>query len=124
MAVDKDFYTNVYGGNEYPDIDRLLVRAERAVECLIVTDPVTEREQKYYDLAVCAQAEYMGLCGGVEAWAVSVSGTASSFSVGSFSMSSGGSSAGGMSGTAKGISEEAFAFLEKGGLLFRGCNTT
>ena len=124
MAVDKDFYTNVYGGGEFSDIDRLLIRAERAIECLIVTDPVTEREQNYFNLAVCAQAEYMGLCGGVEAWAVSVSGDASSFSVGSFSMSSGGSSGSSSGGNAKGIADEAFALLEKGGLLFRGCDTT
>ena len=121
MAVDKDFYMNVYGGSDLPDIDRLLVRAERAVECLIVTDPVTDREQRYYDLAVCAQAEYIALCGGVEAWAVSSSGNASNITVGSFSMSQGGASAESGKNTARGICSEVFGLLEKGGLLYRGC---
>ena len=121
MAVDKDFYTNVYGGGEFSDIDRLLIRAERAIECLIVTDPVTEREQNYFNLAVCAQAEYMGLCGGVEAWAVSVSGTAASFSVGSFSMSQGGSSGERNGAASLGICSRAESYLDRAGLLYRGC---
>lgn len=119
MAVDSRFYYEVYGGSEYADIDRLLLRAENEIECLIVTYPVTEREQRYYNLAVCAQAEYMGLCGGVEAWQSSSSGNASSVTVGSFSFSQGSSSE--KSGS-KGIAPSVFGLLEKGGLLYRGCD--
>ena len=124
MAVSKEFYHDIFCGADYPELDRLLKRAEIEIEKLILRSPEGELEERNYSFAVCAQAEYMGLCGGVEAWAVSVSGNASSFSVGSFSMSSGGSSGSSSGGGAKGISDEAFAFLEKGGLLFRGCDTT
>lgn len=118
MAVDSSFYYDVYGGSEYADIDRLLLRAENDIECLIVTDPVTSKEEKYFKLAVCAQAEYMGLCGGVEAWQASSSGNASSVTVGSFSFSQGGSSE---KSSKSGISPSVFSLLEKGGLLYRGC---
>ena len=124
MAVSKEFYHDIFCGADYPELDRLLKRAEIEIEKLILRSPEGELEERNYSFAVCAQAEYMGLCGGVEAWAVSVSGTGSSFSVGSFSMSSGGSSGSSSGGGAKGVSDEAFALLEKGGLLFRGCDTT
>ena len=56
--------------------------------------------------------------GGVEAWAVSVSGTASSFAVGAFSMSQGGSASG---GSDNGICSRAMEYLSRSGLLYRGC---
>ncbi|MBP0958379.1 MAG: hypothetical protein J5997_13580 [Oscillospiraceae bacterium] len=90
MTVSADFYHNIFCGADYPGLDRLLNRAEVEIEKLILRSPEGELEERQYSFAVCAQAEYMGLCGGVEAWAVSVSGTAASFSVGSFSMSQGG----------------------------------
>ena len=75
MAVSVDFYNNVFGGVDYPDLDRLLTRAESEINCFILRAPETEEEMRQFDLAVCAEAEYMGLCGGVEAWSMSVSGT-------------------------------------------------
>lgn len=64
MAVDKSFYYSIFGGTEYDDLDRLLLRAERTVENIITVTPSGGFQQRQYDLAVCAQAEYMGLCGG------------------------------------------------------------
>lgn len=121
MAVDRDFYCNIFCGREYDDIDRLLTAAERAIDNVITVTPAGEFQERQFGFAVCAQAEYMGLCGGVEAWEASVSGTARSFSLGSFSMSSGGSSAGGSKMREKGICSAAESYLEKGGLLYRGC---
>lgn len=121
MAVDRTFYEEIYGGAEYDDIDRLLIRAERVVENVITVTPESDFGQRQYDFAVCAQAEYIGLCGGVEAWETNISGTAQSFTVGSFSMSQGGSSGDGGGFRAKGISSCAKSYLERGGLLYRGC---
>ena len=121
MTVSADFYHDIFCGADYPELDRLLKRAEVEVEKLILRSPSGELEERQYSFAVCAQAEYMGLCGGVEAWAASVSGTASSFSIGSFSMSQGGSSSGGGSAAARGICSRAESYLERAGLLYRGC---
>lgn len=119
MAVSKEFYHNIFCGADYPELDRLLKRAEIEIEKLILRSPEGELEERNYSFAVCAQAEYMGLCGGVEAWAVSVSGTASSFAVGAFSMSQVGSASGG--GSANGICSRAMEYLSRSGLLYRGC---
>ena len=119
MAVSKEFYHDIFCGADYPELDRLLKRAEIEIEKLILRSPEGELEEKSYSFAVCAQAEYMGLCGGVEAWAASVSGTISSFGIGSFSMSQGGSASGGSSDN--GICSRAMEYLSKSGLLYRGC---
>ena len=121
MAVDisSDFYFNIYGGTEYEDIDRLLRRAANEIDSVILRSPEGELEERQYSFAVCAQAEYMGLCGGIEAWAASVSGTASSVSIGSFSMSQGSSASG--SASDGGICGSALQYLSRAGLLYRGC---
>ena len=119
MAVSKEFYHDIFCGADYPELDRLLKRAEIEIEKLILRSPEGELEERNYSFAVCAQAEYMGLCGGVEAWAASVSGTASSFSIGSFSMSQGGSASGGASDD--GICGSSLQYLSRTGLLYRGC---
>lgn len=121
MAADRDFYINIYGGVEYDDLSRLLTRAENEINCFILRSPETEEEERQFDLAVCAQAEYMGLCGGVEAWCSVVSGGVSSFTVGSFSMSQGGASGSGAGGSSAGVCSRALAYLDKAGLLYRGC---
>ena len=122
MAVSKEFYHDIFCGADYPELDRLLKRAEIAIEKLILRSPEGELEERNYSFAVCAQAEYMGLCGGVEAWAASVSGNLSSVSIGSVSMSYGGSSSGaGAKLSALGICSRTEAYLDKGGLLYRGC---
>lgn len=121
MAVSKEFYHDIFCGADYPELDRLLKRAEIEIEKLILRSPEGELEERNYSFAVCAQAEYMGLCGGVEAWAVSVSGTAASFSVGSFSMSQGGSSGERNGAASLGICSRAESYLDRAGLLYRGC---
>ena len=119
VNVTEDFYYSIFGGTDYPELDRLLKRAENEIDSLILRSPSGELEERQYSFAVCAQAEYMGLCGGIEAWAASVSGTVSSFSIGSFSMSQGGSASGGSSDN--GICSRAMEYLSKSGLLYRGC---
>lgn len=119
MTVDTGFYYDIYCGTEYEDIDRLLLRAAREIDNVILAEPEGEMQERQYKLAVCAQAEYMGLCGGIEAWAASGSGAASSFSVGAFSMSCGGSASGG--GSDNGICSRSMEYLSRAGLLYRGC---
>ena len=121
MAGRTDSDYDVCGGMAQPDLDRRLTGAESEINCFILRAPETEEEMRQFDLAVCAEAEYMGLCGGVQAWAMSVSGTAQSFAIGSFSMSQGGSSSGGGSAAARGICSRAESYLERAGLLYRGC---
>ena len=121
MAVSKEFYHDIFCGADYPELDRLLKRAEIEIEKLTLRSPEGELEERNCSFAVCAQAEYMGLCGGVEAWAVSVSGTAASFSIGSFSMSQGGSSGERNGAASLGICSRAESYLDRAGLLYRGC---
>ena len=121
VNVTEDFYYSIFGGTDYPELDRLLKRAGNEIDSLILRSPEGELEERQYSFAVCAQAEYMGVCGGVEAWAMSVSGNASSVSIGSFSMSRGGSS-GGSGGTSdNSICGKAMMYLDRAGLLYRGC---
>ena len=117
MTVSADFYHNIFCGADYPELDRLLKRAEIEIEKLILRSPEGELEERNYSFAVCAQAEYMGLCGGVEAWAVSVSGTAASVGGGAYSMSQGGSASGRPD---NGICSRAREYLSRSGLLYRG----
>ena len=115
--VSSEYYLNIYGGIEYSDIDRLLKRADNIIDCCVIT-PVEDWQQDYYDKAVCAQAEYIGSQGGIEAYAALSGGGISSMSVGSFSMSSGGSSGGERKKSEKPC-PSAVSFLEKGGLTGR-----
>lgn len=118
MIPDRKFYEAIYGGEDIPDIDRLLTVSGREIDLVIMHPPDNDFSRRQYDLAVCAQAEYMGLCGGVEAWQ-SLRYIPGSFSVGSFSMS--GSSGGSENGSRDGICSRSLSYLEKGGLLYRGC---
>lgn len=119
---DANFYLNVYGGVEYPDIEKLLKRAGHIIDNYIIHD-VEEFQQEQYDLAVCAQAEYIGSVGGIEAFTEINNGGAGSLTIGSFSISagSGGGSSGSNSspGGASVPCSAAISFLDKGGLLGR-----
>lgn len=117
MKTILDFYKNVYCGTEYEDMERLLKRSSNEIDSVIFMPPSGEEQQRLYDFAVCAQAEYMGLCGGIEGWAQTVSGNLSSVSVGSFSMSYGGSSG---NVSVNGICSRSMEYLSKSGLLYRG----
>lgn len=114
MAVTSDYYYNTYHGVEFADIDAYLARAEDMIDNVISSAPVGEYQQTHYNKAVCAQAEAIGLSGGISAWITSVGGT--SFTIGSFSMS-------GMAQTSAGgsvrISGDAMGYLESAGLTSR-----
>ena len=113
--ASSEFYISEYGGTEYPDLDKLLKRAESIIDCYVIT-PVETWQQVYFDKAVCAQAEYIGSMGGTETY-VSLSGV-SSVSIGSFSMSGGAVGTSGSSETVKPC-PAAVSYLEKGGLAGR-----
>lgn len=119
MTVDSKYYVDVYGGEMFEDINRLLRRAEDVISCVITQEPENAMQETYYKKAICAQAEYIGLCGGVAAWQATMSRNGVSVTVGSFSMSGGGSSDG-SSAQSNGIAPDALKFLEKGGLCYRG----
>lgn len=114
-----DFYKNIYCGTEYDDMERLLKRSSNEIDSVIFIPPQGEYQQRQYDFAVCAQAEYMGLSGGVEAWAAKSSGDIAGVTVGSFSMSFKNSGSVG-SGSVSGICSRAMEYLSKAGLLYRG----
>lgn len=121
MLPDMKFYEDIYGGVMYDDIDRLLKRSSNEIDSVIFMPPCGDEQERLYSFAVCAQAEYMGLCGGVEAWSAKTSGDVASVSVGSFSMSYGGGSGGNGGSSASGICSRAMEYLSKSGLLYRGC---
>ena len=115
-----DFYRDVYCGVEYPELERLLKRSENEIGGVIFMSPEGDEQVRLYEFAVCAQAEYMGLSGGIEAWAAKSSGDIASVSVGAFSMSYGGNSGSSGGGSADGICGRALEYLAKAGLLYRG----
>ncbi len=121
MAVTKAYYLEVYGGYEYDDLEDLLKRAEQAVRCIISAEPVPDTEQEIcYKNAVCAQAEYIGTCGGISSW-LACQQSGGGFTIGSFSMSGSSSGAGqGSSGSTGDVPYYTRSWLEKGGLIYRG----
>lgn len=116
MAVTSDYYYNTYHGVEFDDIDTYLARAEDMIQNIISSDPEGEYQQTHYSKAVCAQAEAIGLSGGLAVWLSGAQG--GSFTIGSFSMSDGSSTAAG--GGFVRISGEAMGYLESARLLCRG----
>ncbi len=114
INVDKEYYYEIYGGDKYDDIDRILKRAALIVDSRILIGISTDEQVTAYKNAVCAQAEYMGSMGGASALNM---GTVSSFSIGSFSMSTGGGASGDGSHE---ISGNALDYLDRAGLLYRG----
>lgn len=119
--VTKAYYLEVYGGYEYDDLEDLLKRAEQAVRCIISAEPVPDTEQEIcYKNAVCAQAEVIGMCGGINSWLAN-SQSGGGFTIGSFSMSGSSSGVGqGSSGSTGDVPYYTRSWLEKGGLIYRG----
>lgn len=115
MAVTSDYYYNIYHGIEFDDIDTYLARAEDMIQNIISSAPVGEYQQTHYNKAVCAQAEAIGIGGGLAVWLTA--GSSSSFTIGSFSMSGGAQTSGG--GSVQ-VSDVAMGYLESAGLLSRG----
>ena len=114
MAVTSDYYYDTYHGVEFADIDTYLARAEDMIQNIISSDPEGDYQQTHYSKAVCAQAEAIGLSGGLAVWLSGAQG--GSFTIGSFSMSGGSSTVAG--GT--NIAAVAMGYLESAGLLCRG----
>ena len=117
ISVDIGYYYDVYGGEEYDDIDRCLKRGADIIDSMIIVEPVTEMQITAYKKAVCAEAEYIANCGGASD--INEGNSAASFSLGRFSYSSGssGGSSAGISGKASTL---AVMYLDKAGLLYRG----
>lgn len=113
MAVTSEYYYDTYHGVEFEDIDTYLARAEDMIQNIISSEPEGEYQQTHYSKAVCAQAEAIGLSGGLAVWLSGAQG--GSFTIGSFSMSGGS-----VSGSSVRISGVAMGYLESAGLLCRG----
>ena len=119
MAVTSDYYYNTYHGVEFDDIDTYLARAEDMIQNIISSAPAGEYQQTHYNKAVCAQAEAIGIGGGLAVWLTA--GSSSSFTIGSFSMSGTAQTSGGGSVRISGV---AMGYLESAGLLSRGIRLT
>ncbi len=115
INVDKEYYYNIYGGDKYDDIDRILKRAADIVELAVLVPVITDEQQEAYKNAVCAEAEYIGNMGGT---AEINSSAVSSFSLGKFSMSMQAGSSG--NSTENMLPTLAVNFLDRAGLLYRG----
>lgn len=117
---DENYYLNVYGGIEYPDLAKLLKRAEHIIDCSIL-HVVREWQQEWYDNAVCAQAEYIGSQGGIEAYTELMNSGGGNLTIGSFSISSGGNSSGNKTASSGDAAPcaAAISYLDRGGLLGR-----
>lgn len=128
--VDKDYYNNIYKGVkiEDDDLNALLERASDIVRqnSIYVIDDIEQLPsfmQENLKKAVCAQAEFMEMNGGLEAFAGGNVSSGAGFSIGKFSMSGGSSSgnAAGVSGKISGRnSPDMLAYLEAIGFLYRG----
>lgn len=117
MIVDETYYKTEFGGSDFPDMSILLARAEKLIDTVISAVPSGEQQFKAYKNAICAQAEAMGLAGGLEAWAASTNGGGASFTIGSFSM---GERRENSTASVAGISPSAISYLDNSGLLYRG----
>ena len=48
ISVDSSYYYDVYGGEEYDDIDRCLKRGADIIDSMIIVEPVTEMQITAY----------------------------------------------------------------------------
>ncbi|MCI8604862.1 MAG: hypothetical protein HFE79_12075 [Ruminiclostridium sp.] len=123
-----DFYRTVWRGGfdgEDNELETLLSRAADVVNNAIYlsgeeVESISEGYKTKVFKAVCAQADYIDSCGGVEAMNESTGG---SVSLGKFSYSSG---TGGASGSADNMGcslcRQAEGYLMAAGLLYKGVN--
>ena len=123
MAVTTDFYYNEYGGVTITDLDKCLKRAQSIIDCYILYPPSGQVQEVWYEKAICAQAEAIGLVGGVQTWLESTSSALAGTTLGNFSVqaANGGSSAGSADASAVPCAG-AMMYLDKGGLLYRGAS--
>ena len=119
--VDESYYRGVYKGAEvYDDLGVLLDRAsdivrQQTLYRLDDIDSLPRFMQENVKKAVCAQAEFIDLNGGLDT--LNSAGTAS-FTIGKFSMSGGTSGNG--SNRSPSASPLMLSYLEAVGLLYRG----
>jgi hypothetical protein len=120
ISVTTEYYLRTYGGVNYgDDLTAYIKRATQMIDVLISVPPREGTEQETcYKNAICAQAENIGLCGGIEASLASGSGAG--FTIGSFSMSGGSGADQSSSGSTGTVCGYARSWLEKGGLTYRG----
>lgn len=122
ITVTTAYYLNTWGGIPFDGLESLLARAEKVISSVATVLPECAQQEECYKNAVCAQAEQIGLAGGIAAWLAQGSG-GGSFSIGSFSMSGGSSSEGDGSGAYSGaVCTTSRLWLEKGGLTYRGAD--
>ena len=126
-----DVYTDVYKGKHTEEeIADPLAQAELMIDAVCETSFITEDNELWYQLAVCAQADHIADTERNAAAGASADGRLSRISLGDYSCSytySAGSSSG--TGAAPSavcrsggyISLGALAFLDKAGLISRAC---
>lgn len=120
--VDESYYKNVYKGADIDNLDVVLDRASDIVRqhTLYTIDKIDCLPffmQENVKKAVCAEAEYIGNNGGLEALNMS---NAASFSIGRFSMSAGGGGSGNSTSNTVPAAPLMLSYLESVGLLYRG----
>ena len=129
--ADINYYNNVYKGAKIGnDPETLLERASDIVRqsCINLPDDIEKLPdimQENIRKAVCAQAEFMEMNGGAEAFANENFSAGTGFSIGNFSVSKGssGSSGENISGKISARNSPAMiSYLEAAGLLYRGGN--
>ena len=127
--VDEDYYNNIYKGVKIEsDLNALLERAsdivrQNSIYTLDDIEKLPSFMQENIKKAVCAQAEFIEMNGGIETFSSGNVSSGAGFSIGKFSMS-GGSSSGSSGGISGKISErnspDMLAYLEAIGFLYRG----
>ena len=121
--VDEKYYTDIYKGAEVDDdLDVLLGRASDIVRqhTLCRIDDIEALPgfmQENIKNAVCAEAEYISSCGGLESLN---SDSVTSFSIGKFSMTSGEKNSSGSASSPLPAAPLMLSYLESAGLLYRG----
>lgn len=129
--ADINYYNNVYKGAKIGnDPETLLERASDIVRqsCINLPDDIEKLPdimQENIRKAVCAQAEFMEMNGGAEAFASENFSSGTGFSIGNFSVSKGssGNSVENISGKISARNSPAMiSYLEAAGLLYRGGN--
>lgn len=123
MAVTTDFYYNEYGGVTITDLDKCLKRAQSIIDCYILYPPSGQVQEVWYEKAICAQAEAIGLAGGVQTWLESTSSALAGVTLGNFSVQNGsGAGSAGSTDASAVPCADAMMYLDKGGLLYRGAS--
>ena len=123
--ISTEYYRTQWGGSfdgSDEELDKLLSHAAQIIESAVypsgfTADTIPSVWQERYNMAICAQADYIEAQGGVAA--LSESGIGGSVTLGRFSYS-GGTVDGSVVGGACSLCIQAQAFLQPTGLLYKG----